>query len=185
MTERERWIVYPLLFLALGAALRDKLSEHTKTKTHRVPGVDRVRRGERRAAARAAGADRRGAAEVGRCRRTWARSSSAARSVADGSSGRSIQANKFRRRTSTPATTSSAACRSRRTVAGDSRHLDRPIGCVLSSSKRPERVRKTAAPSEPPPTTKRRITSDEPPSADASRAGGGRAPPADTTPPAE
>lgn len=33
MTERERWIVYPLLFLALGAALRDKLSEHTKTKT--------------------------------------------------------------------------------------------------------------------------------------------------------
>jgi hypothetical protein len=32
MTERERWIVYPLLFLALGAALRDKLSEHTKTK---------------------------------------------------------------------------------------------------------------------------------------------------------
>ena len=26
MTERERWIVYPLLFLALGAALRDKLS---------------------------------------------------------------------------------------------------------------------------------------------------------------
>jgi len=33
MTERERWVVYPLLFLALGAALRDKLSEHTKTKT--------------------------------------------------------------------------------------------------------------------------------------------------------
>jgi len=33
MTERERWIVYPLLFLALGAALRDKLSEHTKTKS--------------------------------------------------------------------------------------------------------------------------------------------------------
>jgi hypothetical protein len=32
MTERERWIVYPLLFLALGAALRDKLSEHTKNK---------------------------------------------------------------------------------------------------------------------------------------------------------
>lgn len=32
MTERERWIVYPLLFLALGAALRDKLSEHTKTR---------------------------------------------------------------------------------------------------------------------------------------------------------
>jgi hypothetical protein len=33
MNERERWIVYPLLFLALGAALRDKLSEHTKTKS--------------------------------------------------------------------------------------------------------------------------------------------------------
>ena len=32
MNERERWIVYPLLFLALGAALRDKLSEQTKTK---------------------------------------------------------------------------------------------------------------------------------------------------------
>lgn len=32
MTERERWIVYPLLFLALGAALRDKLSEHTRTR---------------------------------------------------------------------------------------------------------------------------------------------------------
>jgi hypothetical protein len=32
MTERERWIVYPLLFLALGAALRDKLSEQTRTR---------------------------------------------------------------------------------------------------------------------------------------------------------
>jgi hypothetical protein len=32
MNERERWIVYPLLFLALGAALRDKLGEQTKTK---------------------------------------------------------------------------------------------------------------------------------------------------------
>jgi len=32
MSERERWIVYPLLFLALGAALRDKLSEQTRTK---------------------------------------------------------------------------------------------------------------------------------------------------------
>ena len=29
MTERERWIVYPLLFLALGAALRDKLIKQT------------------------------------------------------------------------------------------------------------------------------------------------------------
>ena len=27
MSTRERWIVYPLLFLALGAALRDKLVE--------------------------------------------------------------------------------------------------------------------------------------------------------------
>ena len=26
MSERERWIVYPLLFFALGAALRDKLA---------------------------------------------------------------------------------------------------------------------------------------------------------------
>lgn len=32
MNERERWIVYPLLFLALGVALRDKLSEQTNTK---------------------------------------------------------------------------------------------------------------------------------------------------------
>lgn len=33
MTERERWIVYPLLFLALGAALRDKLVERTTAKS--------------------------------------------------------------------------------------------------------------------------------------------------------
>jgi hypothetical protein len=32
MSERERWIVYPLLFLALGAALRDKLADSTTTK---------------------------------------------------------------------------------------------------------------------------------------------------------
>jgi hypothetical protein len=32
MTERERWIVYPLLFLALGAGLRDKLFDQTKSK---------------------------------------------------------------------------------------------------------------------------------------------------------
>jgi hypothetical protein len=32
MTERERWIVYPLLFLALGAALRDKVFGETKNK---------------------------------------------------------------------------------------------------------------------------------------------------------
>lgn len=33
MNERERWIVYPLLFLALGASLRDKLFNRTQTKT--------------------------------------------------------------------------------------------------------------------------------------------------------
>ncbi len=32
MSERERWIIYPLLFLALGAALRDKLAKQTRTK---------------------------------------------------------------------------------------------------------------------------------------------------------
>jgi hypothetical protein len=33
MTERERWVVYPLLFLALGAALRDKLIDRTIAKS--------------------------------------------------------------------------------------------------------------------------------------------------------
>jgi hypothetical protein len=33
MTERERWIVYPLLFLALGAALRDKFVDPTVRKS--------------------------------------------------------------------------------------------------------------------------------------------------------
>ena len=33
MSERERWVVYPLLFLALGAALRDKLFDRTTTKS--------------------------------------------------------------------------------------------------------------------------------------------------------
>lgn len=32
MSERERWIVYPLLFLALGAGLRDKLFDQTTSK---------------------------------------------------------------------------------------------------------------------------------------------------------
>src|SRR5262245_29464955 len=32
MNERERWIVYPLLFFALGAALRDKFLQHVSTK---------------------------------------------------------------------------------------------------------------------------------------------------------
>ncbi len=33
MNERERWVVYPLLFLALGASLRDKLGGRTTTKS--------------------------------------------------------------------------------------------------------------------------------------------------------
>jgi hypothetical protein len=33
MSERERWVVYPLLFLALGAALRDKLVDRTTAKS--------------------------------------------------------------------------------------------------------------------------------------------------------
>ena len=32
MTQRERWIVYPLLFLAIGASLRDKLFNLTTSK---------------------------------------------------------------------------------------------------------------------------------------------------------
>ncbi|TWT87542.1 hypothetical protein Mal64_30830 [Pseudobythopirellula maris] len=32
MSERERWIIYPLLFLALGAALRDKLLKLTRSQ---------------------------------------------------------------------------------------------------------------------------------------------------------
>jgi hypothetical protein len=32
MSERERWVIYPLLFLALGAALRDKLFDLTSSK---------------------------------------------------------------------------------------------------------------------------------------------------------
>jgi hypothetical protein len=34
MTERERWIVYPLLFLALGVALRDKFVGTTTRSIH-------------------------------------------------------------------------------------------------------------------------------------------------------
>ncbi|HEX4412508.1 MAG TPA: hypothetical protein VH107_02695 [Lacipirellulaceae bacterium] len=33
MSDRERWIIYPLLFLALGAALRDKFVEPTVRKS--------------------------------------------------------------------------------------------------------------------------------------------------------
>lgn len=32
MSERERWIVYPLLFFALGASLRDKLTQTVQSK---------------------------------------------------------------------------------------------------------------------------------------------------------
>ena len=32
MSERERWIVYPLLFLALGVALRDELFDLTQSR---------------------------------------------------------------------------------------------------------------------------------------------------------
>ena len=32
MSECERWIIYPLLFFALGAALRDKFLQHVTTK---------------------------------------------------------------------------------------------------------------------------------------------------------
>lgn len=38
MTTRERWIVYPLLFLALGVALRDKMLP--PSATFRKPGVN-------------------------------------------------------------------------------------------------------------------------------------------------
>ena len=38
MSERERWIVYPLLFFALGAALRDKFTHEVRT--------DRLRAGQ-------------------------------------------------------------------------------------------------------------------------------------------
>ena len=31
MSERERWIIYPLLFFALGAALRDKFTHEVRT----------------------------------------------------------------------------------------------------------------------------------------------------------
>jgi hypothetical protein len=32
MSDRERWVVYPLLFLALGASLRDKLFDRTSSR---------------------------------------------------------------------------------------------------------------------------------------------------------
>lgn len=33
MTDRERWIVYPLLFLALGAGVKDKILDRTDIET--------------------------------------------------------------------------------------------------------------------------------------------------------
>lgn len=39
MSERERWIVYPLLFLALGAALRDKIIKSTETQRITCQGL--------------------------------------------------------------------------------------------------------------------------------------------------
>lgn len=39
MTERERWIVYPLLFLALGAALRDKIIKTTESQRIKCQGL--------------------------------------------------------------------------------------------------------------------------------------------------
>jgi hypothetical protein len=36
MSDRERWIVYPLLFLSLGVALHDKFLPSKDIKTHRL-----------------------------------------------------------------------------------------------------------------------------------------------------
>src|SRR5690349_262869 len=36
MSDRDRWIVYPLLFLALGISLHDKIVPSKVIKTHRV-----------------------------------------------------------------------------------------------------------------------------------------------------
>jgi hypothetical protein len=39
MTERERWIVYPLLFLALGASIRDKVLREVQTSDLRADEI--------------------------------------------------------------------------------------------------------------------------------------------------
>ena len=36
MSERERWIIYPLLFLAISAALKDKLVKPSTIKVHKL-----------------------------------------------------------------------------------------------------------------------------------------------------
>jgi hypothetical protein len=40
MSERERWIVYPLLFFALGAALRDKFTQTVHTEELRASKIE-------------------------------------------------------------------------------------------------------------------------------------------------
>jgi hypothetical protein len=40
MSDRERWIVYPLLFLSLGVSLHDKMLPSKEVKTHRVVVVN-------------------------------------------------------------------------------------------------------------------------------------------------
>ncbi len=77
MTERERWIVYPLLFLALGAALRDKLSEHTKTKT--IECQELIVYGEE-----SAGEAARPLVQIGSVKRTSAQSPHIGQIVVDG-----------------------------------------------------------------------------------------------------
>lgn len=39
MSERERWVIYPLLFLALGVALRDKVMHRVETRPMANPPV--------------------------------------------------------------------------------------------------------------------------------------------------
>ena len=39
MSERERWIVYPLLLFALGAAIRDKLAQEVESKVIRCESL--------------------------------------------------------------------------------------------------------------------------------------------------
>jgi hypothetical protein len=42
MSERERWIVYPLLMFALGAAIRDKLMDRVEAKEIRCESLEIV-----------------------------------------------------------------------------------------------------------------------------------------------
>lgn len=42
MSERERWIVYPLLMFALGAAIRDKLMDRVESKEIRCESLEIV-----------------------------------------------------------------------------------------------------------------------------------------------